>query len=67
MAISLSVNGQKISSARAFEISADPEFEIISASNDPMIPKERVLPLNEPVIFPGASVTAVELSLEINN
>jgi alpha-L-arabinofuranosidase len=59
----LRVDGHEITSARAFEISADPEFEILSASNDPMIQKERVLPLNEPVIFPGASVTAVELTI----
>ena len=63
MAISLRVDGQKISAAKAFELSADPEFEILSSSGDPMIPKERILSLNEPVIFPGASVTAVELTI----
>ncbi len=61
--VSLQIDGQKISSARAFEISTDPEFEILSASGDPMKPKERTLTLNEPVVFPGASVTAVELTI----
>lgn len=60
---SLRVDGHDITSIKAFEISADPEFEILGASNDPMIPKERVLPLNEPVSFPGASVTAIELTI----
>jgi hypothetical protein len=60
---SLQVDGQKISSARAFEICTNPEFEILSASDDPMKPKERSLALNEPVTFPGASVTAVELTI----
>jgi len=59
--IKLDINNLNIKSGKAFELSADPEFEILSAENDPFIPKERELPLNETVIFPSASVTAVEL------
>lgn len=59
--IMLKVNGMVIESGKAFEISADPEFEIISASNDPLIPKEKNISLNKPVTFPPASVIALEL------
>lgn len=59
----LKINGMSIKSGRAFELSTDPEFEILSAVNDPLIPKERLLSVNEPVIFPAASVTAVELTI----
>ena len=59
----IQVNNLTIKSAKAFEISADPEFEILSAANDPMIPKEKILSVNESVIFPPASVTAVELTI----
>jgi alpha-N-arabinofuranosidase len=60
----IKVNDVNIKSAKAFEISADPEFEILSSANDPMIPKERILPVTENIVFPGASVTAVELIVE---
>jgi hypothetical protein len=60
----LKVNNLTIKSAKAFELSGDPEFEILSAANDPLVPKERIIPVNEPVIFPAASVTAVELNIE---
>jgi len=56
-----------VKSGRAFELSADPEFEIMRAANDPLKPKERVLSVNEPVEFPAASVTAVELIVSTNN
>lgn len=57
----LKINGMVIESGKAFEISADPEFEILSASNDPMISKERNILVNESLTFPPASVTALEL------
>ena len=59
----LKINGMLIKSGKAFELSTDPEFEILSAVNDPLIPKEKLLNVNEPVTFPAASVTAVELTL----
>jgi alpha-N-arabinofuranosidase len=52
-----------IKSAKAFELSADPEFEILSFANDPLIPKEKVLNVSENVVFAPASVTAVELTV----
>jgi len=59
--ITLNVKGMTVTEGKIFELSADPEFEILSANNDPMLPKERNLILNEPVTFPPASVTAIEL------
>ncbi len=60
----LKVPNMTINSAKAFELSADPEFEILSAANDPLVPKERIININEPLIFTAASVTAVELTVE---
>jgi hypothetical protein len=62
----LKVNKMAIKSCRAFELITDPEFEIIRAANDPLIPKERPLSINEPILFPAASVTAVELIVSEN-
>ena len=59
----IEINNITIKSGKAFELSTDPEFEILSADNDPLIPKERVLTVDEPVLFPAASVTAVELAV----
>ena len=64
--IKLNVNGMIIRSAKVFELSADPEFEILNAANDPLVPKEKILMVSEPVVFPPASVTAVELSVRDN-
>jgi alpha-N-arabinofuranosidase len=62
----LKVNGMSVKSGKAFELSTDPEFEIMRVANDPLKPKERVLSVNEPVDFPAASVTAVELIVSGN-
>ncbi len=59
--LKLNISNMNIISGRVFELSADPEFEIISAGNDPLTAKVRELSLNEPVLFPSASVSAVEL------
>lgn len=59
--VKLKINGKTIQSVKSFELSGDPEFEVLSASNDPLIPKEKVLSLNESILFPPASVTALEL------
>ena len=55
------INNMAIKSGRAFELSADPEFEILSSTDDPLIPKERILAVNDVVIISPASVTAIEL------
>lgn len=59
--IMLKVSGMVIDSGTAFELSADPEFEILSGTDDPLIPIERILAVNDAVIIPPASVTAIEL------
>lgn len=61
--ITLKINNMSIVSGKSFELSTDPEFEILSSENDPLVPKEKVLPINEPVVFSPASVTAVELKV----
>ncbi len=48
---------------KAFELSADPSYEILSASNDPLQPKERTISPGTPFTFSPASVTAIELSI----
>lgn len=58
-----SVADKKMASGKAFEIAADPSFEILSAKNDPLQPKERSVDLNVPFTFAPASVTAIELML----
>ena len=63
VSMKLNINNLTIKSAKAFELSTNPEFEILSAANDPLIPKERLLSIAEPIVFPAASVTAVELSV----
>jgi alpha-L-arabinofuranosidase len=59
----IDVAGMNIRSATAYELSADPEFEMLDSARDPLIPKERILSLNEPAVFPAASVTAVKIDV----
>ena len=55
-------NGSFIS-GKAFELSADPTYEIMSAHNDVLKIKEREVDMNAPFSFAPASVTAVELMM----
>ena len=48
---------------KAFELSTDPSFEIMSASNDLLQPKERTIIPGTPFTFSPASVTAIELTI----
>jgi alpha-L-arabinofuranosidase len=57
----IAIDGLTIRSAKAFEIAADPEAEITSAQDDPMRVKTREIDITRPLVFPAASVTAVEL------
>lgn len=57
------IGNLKITAGKVFELKTDPEFEIMSASNDPLIPQQRTLTVNEPIVFPAASVSAVELTV----
>ena len=60
---SFTVSSMKITAGKAFELSTDPTFEIMSAANDPLKPKERIVDVNAPFTFAPASVTAVELTI----
>lgn len=57
------INNTTFSAGKAFELSTDPSFEIMSASNDPLIPKEKTVAPGAPFTFSPASVTAIELSI----
>jgi hypothetical protein len=58
--VDLGVEGHKIQSGKVYEMATDPEFEVISAMPDPLVPK--VKRLNDSNwTFPAASVSAVEL------
>jgi alpha-L-arabinofuranosidase len=55
------IDGMKIVSAKAYEISENPMYEIIRAENDRLQPKEKIIDLAKGYSVPPASVTAVEL------
>ena len=59
--VEFKIDGMKIISAKVYEISEDPEYEIISAENDRLQPKEKSVEVNRAHLIPPASVTAVEL------
>ncbi|HWI59098.1 MAG TPA: alpha-L-arabinofuranosidase C-terminal domain-containing protein, partial [Bacillota bacterium] len=59
--LNLSIPGRSIQSGKSFTIAAPPDAEIFSAANDPMTVKEQSLTLSSPLVFPPASVTALEL------
>jgi hypothetical protein len=62
------VEGLKIASGRAFEITADPMAEIDQGSTEDFDPVERPLTLGTGWIFPAASVTTIELQvMEVEN
>ncbi|MEQ9443184.1 MAG: twin-arginine translocation signal domain-containing protein [Cyclobacteriaceae bacterium] len=60
---SFSVAGYSLGAGQAFELSTDPEFELLSSQHDPLIPKERAVKSEEPFDFAPASVTAVVLKM----
>lgn len=62
--IMLKVKDMIVESGKGFQLSADPECEITDSFFNPLIPKERVLSADEPIIFPSASVTAIELTVK---
>lgn len=57
------IDNMVFSSGKAFELSTDPSFEIMSASNDPLKPKEKTIIPGAPFTFLPASVTAIELTV----
>jgi hypothetical protein len=57
------IDGLTFKSGKAFEIAADPTFEIMSAANDPLQPKQKDVIPDMPFTFLPASVTAIELAV----
>ena len=58
--VDIDVEGHDIKSGKIYEMATDPEFEVIAANPDPLVPK--VKRLNDSNwTFPPASVSAVEL------
>lgn len=55
------IDGRKVQGGRAFEIAAEPFFELTGAAPDPMTVRTRELQGDGALVFPPASVTAVEL------
>ena len=56
-----SIISEKIKGGKVFELSADPEHEIIEREPDILIIKEKSININKRWTFPTASVSAVEL------
>ena len=59
----LAVEGLTVGTARAFEIAAPPEFEVMAHTAEVLAPVERALPADGVWTFPAASVTAVEAGM----
>ncbi len=58
------IEGHSVSVGKAFELSTDPEFELMSTKDDPLLPKSREVVAGQPFTFTPASVTAVELTMK---
>ena len=61
---SLAVMGHSVRVGTAYELSADPTVELLSAEPDPLVPQVRKVAPDQPFAFAPASVTAVELRVE---
>ncbi|MCC2671970.1 MAG: hypothetical protein K0Q72_4441 [Armatimonadetes bacterium] len=57
----LAIDGKPIRSGKSFRIAADPWVELTSANGDPMQVQTADVPVELPIAFPPASVTALEL------
>lgn len=57
----INIDGMLVQSGKAFELSADPEFEIMRYSKDQIVQVEKTVTPLESIEFPAASVTALEL------
>ena len=58
-----SIPGEAIDSARVFEISGDPDFEVYQKEPDPLKPVEREVPETMEWVFPKASVSTVRIEI----
>ena len=59
--VDLGVEDHKIQSGKVYEMATDPEFEVIAATPDPLVPKVKRLNGTN-WTFPPASVSAVEIA-----
>jgi len=59
--VELAVHGMEIVSGKVFELSAEPEFEVMEGQSEDIVPVARDLPGDGMWRFPAASVSAVEL------
>ncbi len=59
----LAVAGMQITSGRIFELSGDPEYEVIQTQPNDVALVEKNLPADAQWTFPAASVSAVELDV----
>jgi len=60
----IAIAGMRIASGRVFELTGDPEHEIIRAEPNGVTLSEKVLPQDGRWSFPAASVSAVELDIQ---
>jgi alpha-L-arabinofuranosidase len=62
---SFQIPGRNITAGRVFWFDLDPEFEVFEYHPECTFPKERDLNPNESWTFPAASVSAVELTMDV--
>ncbi|MFH1071192.1 MAG: alpha-L-arabinofuranosidase C-terminal domain-containing protein [Candidatus Glassbacteria bacterium] len=60
----LAVDGSRIVSGRAFELAADPTFEVMDTTWKELAVQEKAVPADLSWTFPPASVSALELDIE---
>jgi alpha-N-arabinofuranosidase len=58
--VRLNLEGMQAQTVKSFQIAARPEMEIMSAEKDPMKVNEQTHAVGEALLFPAASITAVE-------
>ncbi|MDI6449442.1 alpha-L-arabinofuranosidase C-terminal domain-containing protein [Anaerobaca lacustris] len=63
VATQIAIAGMQIASGRVFELTGDPEHEIIRAEPNGVVLSEKALPQDGRWSFPAASVSAVELDV----
>jgi len=61
----ITIAGMEIQSGRVFELAGDPEYEVIQTQPHEVRVKEKVLPKGGRWTFPAASVSALELDVQI--
>ncbi|MBN1360758.1 MAG: twin-arginine translocation signal domain-containing protein [Sedimentisphaerales bacterium] len=60
----IALAGMQIGSGRVFEMTGNPEYEVIETRPNEIVPVEKTLPQDGRWTFPATSVSAVELDIE---